>query len=175
MVTWNVITTYVLDQLFGYQSANRFRENLIVLASAREGRSLGGSREIPNNPVTALFTGALSSKNPGVGPYDAYNFVDIEIDGTNQVGMTFQARVECRVGMYGQSITPKIRNITAGTDAGVGVACTAGDPAYAGTNQKQTIALTILTGVNKYRLQYTLGRPSGASWVTGEIEHFATA
>lgn len=175
MVTWNVITTYVLDQLFGYQSANKFRENLIVLASAREGRSLGGSREVPNNPVHTPITGTLASKNPGVGPFDAYNFVDIEIDGTNQVGMTFQARVEVRVGMQGQSITPKIRNITAGTDAGVGAACTAGDPAYAGANQRQTIALTILTGVNKYRLQYTLGRPSGNTWAAGEIEHFATA
>jgi len=175
MTQWNTVSAYVLDQLFGYQSANKFRENLITLASAREGRWLGGLREVPNNPVTDLETGDVFSKNPGVGPFDAHNFIDIEIDGTNQVGMTFQARVECRVGMLGQSITPKIRNITAGSDAGVGVACTTSDPAYGGTNQKQTIALTILTGINKYRLQYTLGRPSGTTWLTGEIEHFATA
>lgn len=174
-MAWNIISAFVLDQLFGYQSANRFRENLIAIASAHSGRALGGSRDMPNHPVMDMVTGVFRSKNPGVGPFDALNFIDVEIDGTNQGGVTFRAKVEVRVGMFGQSITPKIRNITTGADAGVGVACTTSDPAYAGTNQKQTIVMTLATGVNKYRLQYTLGRPSGDTWATGEIESFVTA
>lgn len=174
-MAWNIIDAYTLDDAFGYQSAEALRQNILAFASKHHGRFLGGSRETPNNPVADLVTGILRSKNPGIGPFDAHDFIDVEIDGTNQGGVTFQAKVECRVGMSGQSITPRIQNITAGTTAGTGVACTAGDPAYAGTNQKQAIALTLATGVNKYRLQYTLGRPSGNTWVTGEIESFVTA
>lgn len=175
MAQWHTITAYALDDAFGYQSANRFRENLLVLGSKHSGRALGGSRHIPNNPVADLVTGALRSKNPGVGPFDAHDYIDVEIDGTHQTGVTFEANVQVRVGMHGQSITPRIWNLTDGSAAGTGVACTSGDPSYNGANQKQTIALTILPGLNIYRLQYTLGRPSGDTWCQGEIESFVTA
>lgn len=175
MAQWNVITAFILDQLFGYQSANKLRENALVILSGRLGRSLGGSREVPNNVAVNLLGGPLVSKNPGVGPFDAVNFIDLEIDGTNQTGVTFQARVEVRTDRAGCTITPKIRNVTDSTDAGVGVACSAGDPAYGGANQKQTIALTIATGVKKYRLMFTLSSPSGTTWCIGEIERLVTA
>lgn len=171
---WNVITAFILDQLFGYQTANKLRENHLVIVSGRLGRFLGGSRELPNN-VCFPPGQQPRSKNPGVGPFDALNYVDVEIDGTNQGGLTIQARVEVRTDRSGCTITPKVRNITTGADAGVGLACAASDPAYGGTNQRQTIALTIVTGINKYRLQYTLSTPNGTTWCTGEIERFATA
>lgn len=177
-MNWNVISAFVLDQLFGYQSATKIRDNLIVLASGREGRSLGGSRLIPNNPLTGE-DGALllESRQNGTGPFDVVDYLDVELDGTNQGGMTIQARVECRIvgAGAGVTVTPKIRNVTDSTDAGTGAACSAGDPAYGGTNQKQTITLTVASGVKKYRLQFTLSSPSCSCWVTGEIERFATA
>jgi hypothetical protein len=178
MSAWSVIAQFVVNVRFGFQSAEKLRNNLIVLASRRSGRSLGGSREMPNSPVFDLEAGTFNSKHNGVGPFDAYDFVDVEIDGTHQLGspgITYQARVEVRVGRTGLTITPKVRNITDATDAGVGVACSASDPAYAGTNQRQTIALTIASGIKKYRLMYTLSGPGGDSWANGEIESFTNS
>lgn len=174
-MAWTVISAFVLDQLFGYQTANFIRGNLICLASRRSGRFLGGSRSTPNFPSVNPDDGTVSSYHPSLGPHDAFDYVDVEIDGTNATGLTYQARVEVRVGRTGQSITPKIRNITDSTDAGTGAACSAANGDYAGTNQRQTIALTIPTGVKKYRLQYNVGSVSGDTFCTGEIEAFATA
>lgn len=175
-MAWNVITAFVLDQVFGYQSANKIRDNLITLVSRRTGRSLGGSRALPNFPVWDDY-GDVYSKPPDLGPHDALDYVDIEIDGTNQGGITYQARVEVRTANPGCSITPKIRNVTDSTDAGTGAACTATNVDYSGTNQRQTITITLAGGVKKYRLQYTLGALGVGmdTWCKGEIESFATA
>jgi hypothetical protein len=176
MASWSAIAAYVIDFGFGYQSANKHRENMIVLASRRAGRFLGGSRTLPNFP-TWDDVGDVTSKPPSLGPHDALDYVDVEINGTHQGGITYQARVEVRTLWPGCSITPKIRNITAGTDAGTGVACTAANGDYTGTNQRQTIAITLAAGVNKYRLQYTLGKLGLGmdTWCTGEIESFTDA
>lgn len=175
MAQWNVITAFVLDQLFGYQSANKLRENPLAIVSAGLGRYMGGSRDIPNNPGINLFGGPLKSKQNGVGPYDVYDYVDIEIDGTNQTGITFRARVECRTDRAGCTITPKIRNITTSTDMVTGAACAAGAVDFSGTNQKQTLTFTPTTGANKYRLMFTLSSPSGSTWMIGELERIATS
>lgn len=172
--TWSVISAFVLDQVFGYQTANKIRENLIILAARRPGRHLGGSHFFPNDMCIARF-GQIKAKSPGLGPSNAFGFFDVEIDGTDQAGITYQGAVMVRVSDTAVSITPKIRNVTAGTDAGVGVACTATALDYTGTNQRQAIALTIATGLNKYRLQYTLSANGYESWMIGEIESFATA
>lgn len=177
MAGWNVVTAFVLDQIYGYQSANKVRENLISLASRRAGRALGGSRTLPVFAVLDDETGDFESLPPGLGPHDVDDYLDIEIDATNQAGMTFQARVEVRTRWPGNTITPKIRNVTANTDAGTGVACATSAPDYTGANQKQTIAITLAAGINKYRLQYTLSKLGYGmdAWITGEIEAFATA
>lgn len=175
-MNWTAIPAYILDQVFGYQSANKLRENLIVLASRRSGRSLGGSRLMPGEP--AWDAEGLPTSNPaGLGPWNAVDYIDVEIDGTNQTGMTYQARVEVRTNQATMTITPKVRNVTDGTDAGTGSSCAAAYSDYSGTNQKQTIALTVATGVKKYRLQYTLGAivVGGSVWCVGEVESFATA
>ena len=173
-MSWNVVAAKVLDDPFGYQSVNAFRDNLIALVSRRAGRTLGGSRHFPNDLCISL-RGDIKSKSPGVGPSDVFGYVDVEIDGTNQTGITYQARVHVRVSNALLSITPKIRNMTDSADAGTGAACSATAVDYSGTNQKQTIALTIASGVKVYRLQYTLSNVSYDSWMTGEIESFATA
>ncbi len=174
---WTAITTFVLDQLFGYQSANFLKNNHIAIMSGGLGRSLGGSRDVPNNPVIPLRGGVLRSKQSGTGPFDVVNYIDVEIDGTNQSGITIQARVEVRTNKSSCTITPKIRNITDSTDAGTGVACAAGRGDYSGTNQKQTIAVTVASGVKKYRLQFTLSdnRPDLITHCIGELERIATA
>lgn len=178
-MAWTVITTFVLDQLFGYQSANKIKDNLVSLASRRSGRSLGGTRApgLPNFAVFDPFTHSYRSKYPGVGPHDVDGYVDIEIDGTLLGGLTCQARVEVRTQRPGVTITPKVRNMTDSSDAGTGVACSVSNADYSGANQKQTIALTIPSGVKKYRLMYTLSSNAleADTWCGGEIECFATA
>lgn len=174
---WSVISTFVLDQVFGYQSANKIKDNLVTLSARRASRSLGGSRVFPNQMADTLVGGLRSKIIGGLGPHDVFDYVDVEIDGTLQSGQTYQARVEVRTSNPSISITPKIRNITDSTDAGTGAACTATAADFSGTNQKQTIALTIPTGVKKYRLQYTLGANGQLceTWAVGEIEIFTTS
>lgn len=158
---WNVISAFVLDQVFGYQSANKIRENMIAVISARLTYHLGGSRQV-SLPLIA-------------SAQDAIDYIDVEIDGTNSGGFTKQARVEVRTENAATSITPKIRNVTDGTDAGTGVSSTATNTDYTGTNQKQTIALTLAAGVKKYRLQATPGAITHPTYCIGYIEQFATA
>jgi len=160
-MNWNVIAAYVLDNVFGYQGANRHRENLIVLSSRRAVYPLGGSRSV-SLPLAATAQ-------------DAESWIDVEIDGTNQGGMTGRLRVECRTANAATSVTPKLRNVTDSTDAGIGVACTATNADYSGANQKQTITVTIASGVKKYRLQGTPGNATNPTFVIGYLELFADA
>lgn len=175
-MSWTIKAAIATGDGVFYQDINEILQNLVALAARRAGRVLGGSRVMPNAPALDIETGEFRSVHYGLGPYDVPNYVDVEIDGTVQAGFTYQARVHCRVsGPIGLTITPVIRNITDSADAGTGVACSASDPAYGGTNQKQTIALTIASGVKTYRMTYVLSMPSGESWMSGELEALATA
>lgn len=158
---WNAISAYVVNFVFGYQSANRHRENHIALASRRAIYPLGGSRQT----TVALVASAQ----------DAVDYIDIELDGTNLAGFTVQARVEVRTLAAGTSVTPKIRNLTDSTDAGTGVACTATAADYSGSNQKQTFTVTLAAGVKKYRLMLTPSNATNGVLGIGYIEAFATA
>lgn len=160
-MAWNTIAAKVLDDKFGYQSANAMRDNLIALASARLTYHLGGSRQVAIPLVASA--------------QDAIDWVDIELDGTNMGGLTKQLRVEVRVANAATSVTPKLRNVTDATDAGVGVACSATNADYSGTNQKQTITVTIASGVKKYRLQLTPSNTTHPCFGIGYVEIFATA
>lgn len=160
-MAWNVIAAYILDQVWGYQGANRHRDNLITLASRRAIYPLGGSRSVS----LAL---SVSAEN-------AEGWIDVEIDGTNLGAFTANLRVECRTTNAATSITPKLRNMTDSTDAGLGVACTATNADYSGANQKQTIPVTIASGIKKYRLQGTPGNATNPTFVIGYLEIFATA
>lgn len=155
---WNVIAAYVLDQRFGYQSANKHRENLITLASRRAVYPLGGSRQT-TVPLVA-------------SAQDAIDYLDIELDGDELAGLTCQLRVEVRAGAA-TAVTPKLRNVTDGTDAGTGTSCSATNSDYSGTNQKQTITVTIAAGVKKYRLQLTPANTTNGVYGIGYLEIFA--
>lgn len=157
-MAWNTIAAAVLDQVFGYQGFNKFRDNLIALAANRGHHHLGGSRQT-SLPLVA-------------SAQDAVDWIDIEIDGTNLGGMTKQLRVECRAGA-GTAVTPKLRNVTDATDAGTGASCTGTAADYSGTNQKQTITVTIASGVKKYRLQGTPANTTDPTFVIGNLEIFA--
>jgi len=160
-MAWNVIAAYVLDQVFGYQGANKIRDNLIALGSRRAVYRLGGSR-IVSLPLVA-------------SAQDAAEWIDVEIDGTNLAAFTANLRVECRTMAAGTSVTPKLRNVTDATDAGTGVACVATATDYSGANQKQTVVVTLAAGIKKYRLQGTPSNTTNATFIIGDLEVFVTA
>jgi hypothetical protein len=158
---WSVVADFILDQRFGFQDANKIKNNIIAVASGRLQHYLGGDRlrAVPN----------VASAQ------DAINYIDVELDGTQLAGLTVQARVEVRTANAGTTVTPKIRNVTDASDAGTGVACSATNTDYTGTNQKQTITLTVASGIKKYRLQLTPSNTTNDVFGTGYIEIFATS
>ena len=160
-MAWTPISAYILDQVFGYQTANLLRANAIALASRTALYGLGGSR------ITALPQVASAQ--------DAVDWRDVEIDSTNLAGFTARLRVECRVMNAATSVTPKLRNVTDSTDAGTGAACSATNSDYSGTNQKQIVAVTLAAGVKKYRLMGTPNNTTHPTFVIGDAELYATA
>lgn len=97
---------------------------------------------------------------------DAIDAVDFTIDNTSTqysgaTSVVKQVIVWCRVDDATISVTPKIRNITDSSDAVVGTACSAIAADFSGTNSKQTLALTLASGVKTYRLMLT---PSAATF-----------
>jgi hypothetical protein len=172
-MSWNVISAFVLDQIFGYQTANKLRENLIALAARRPGRYLGGSKFIPNSPCWTPL-GMLHGKEMSLGPNDVVDQKIVEIDGTF-TGFTYRARVQCRTDRPVLAITPVIYNLSSGLAVGTGSACAVSRADYADASQDQTITLTIAAAINRYALRYTLNSISGQTWLTGEIEALATA
>lgn len=152
---YTAITAYVLDQVFGYQSANALRLNIEALLACMFPKDLGGSRSMAL-PRTA-------------SALDAIDYRDIDIDDTDLSGLEVHAKVEVRTTNAATSITPKIRNITDGADAVVGASCTATNADYTGTNQKQDLTLTLTTGLKKYRLQATPGDTNNDTFAIGNV------
>lgn len=150
-------SSYQLNDRWGFQTAEKVRQNFLALVGARAVYPLGGSR---NN---ALQHNAV---------IDAFDYLDIELDGTNLGGLTVQARVEVRVENSGLSVTPSIRNVTDSSDAGTGVACNATTADYSGSNQKQTITVTLAAGLKKYRLRLTPTNNTYMFWSLGFLEIF---
>jgi hypothetical protein len=161
MAGWNTITAFVLDQVFGYQTANKIRDNLMTLGTARIRASLGGSR------YRALPAVASAQ--------DAIDYLDFEIDWTYMTGMSVIAKVECRTMAAGTSITPKIRNLTDGSDAVTGNACTATATTWDGTNQAQDLTIPAATGTKKYRLQGTPSNTTNDTFIIGQVHVYPTS
>lgn len=158
-MSWNTIAAYLFDQPFGYQSANKFRENMIALASAKITHFLGGSRSV-SLPLVASVQ-------------DAVDYIDIELNGTNLGGFTIQVRVECRTDNAATTITPKLLNVTDATDAATGVACAS--TTFSGLNGTQTLTATIAAGVKKYRLQGTPSNNTNPTFLIGYLEIFSNS
>jgi len=159
-MAYTAISAFVLDQIFGYQTANKLRLNIEAILAARLHKGMGGSRQVSLPRVASA--------------QDAIDWRDIEITATNILtGFTVQARAEVRTLNAAVSITPRVQNVTDATTAGTGVSCTATNADYSGTNQKQTIAVTLTTGTKKYRLQGTPGATTDDTFLIGDLEVFA--
>lgn len=96
----------------------------------------------------------------GTGWLTALDCLEFEIDNTGtqvsaSANLIAQVRVSVRVENAGITVTPRIYNITDSTvptQSGA-VACSAILTDFSGTNQKQTISLTIPTGKKKFVVQ----------------------
>lgn len=150
---WQTLADKVLNDPLGYQSYNKLVQQIRSIAFATH--HLGGSRALGVRSASAI---------------EVPEYVDIELDGTKYAGLTVRARVEVRTANAATSVTPKIRNMTAGTDAGTGVSSTGTAADYSGTNQKQSITVTLAAGLNKYRLQVTGGNATNDIFAIGYIE-----
>lgn len=156
MAGWNIITVWALDNIFGYQSANKLRENLIALASLGFVYPLGGSR-------TTGVTGA--------GAQTAVEYEDAVIDGTNQSGFTIVALIDAKTANAATSITPYIYNVSDSTTVATGSASTSV------TWARQSINLTglLASGEKTYRLMFTNSDGSNATFAKGYLKLSATA
>lgn len=154
MSSWEVLPAFVLDQIFGFQTANKLRDRDAALAASRIGGGyLGGSRAL--QPVkSASFV-------------DVPDHLPLELDGTNIGGLTVQARVFVRTTNTGTSVQAKIRNVTDGSDAVVGAAYSADT-----VEQAQTLVFVPVTGVKIYHLQVSGNNDTNNIFARGYVERF---
>lgn len=152
-MAYTVISDFVLDQLLGYQTMTSLKDNIVALAGRRANYSLGGSMEDGQRSAAAV---------------EVPNYIDVELDGTNLGGFTKQARIECKVGNTTTSNTPRVLNVTDTTVAGTGSAMNS-----VTRTAQAALALTVASGVKKYRLQHTGSNADDDIFSIGYIEVFA--
>jgi len=129
--------------------------NLFVLSCMRV-MHLGGSRTI-SLPLVA------SAQN-------VPDWIDVEVNGDDYPGLNVKLRVECRSDNAATAVTPKLRNVTDGTDAATGAACSAVTQDFSGANCTQSVVVTLASGKKKYRLQGTPSNALHAVYCIGYLE-----
>lgn len=107
------------------------------------------------------------------GVIDALDAVEFEIDNTSNFvsasDILVPITVKVRVENVSLAVTPRIYNVTQAAEATTtgGAACNATAEDYSGTNQRQTLFLTLQTGVNVYKLQFTATGAAYQFWGHG--------
>ena len=150
-MSWTTFSDFVLDQVFGYQSANKLKNNAESLLAFRLQRNLGGSRE---NAVV------------GSGALDPYEYRDAELDSTKLGGLSIRARVETKTSDVVTSVQPKIRNVTDGADLVLGTSHT--NTSFT----EELLAMTLTAGTKKYRLMLVTNNATNPVFGFGSIESY---
>ena len=109
-----------------------------------------------------------------LGAIDAVDAVLFEIDNTNNyvgssTAVTIPITVWVRVEDAALAVTPRIYNVTTAavaTTSGA-TACTATAEDYSGSGQRQTLLLTLPTGVNTFKLQFVSTGAAYQFWGQG--------
>lgn len=150
-----------LTERFGAPRLNELRSALYMSASGAFHRSvpIGGSK---------------TQGQIALGVVDAIDAVEFEVDNSSSfvaasTGLLVPITVLVRTENAAVAVTPRIYNITMGAEATSvgGAACNATAEDYSGTDQRQTLLLTLQTGVNSYKLQFTSTGPSYQFWGIG--------
>ena len=143
---------------------NKVRESLNFLARGHVAlnQQLGGSMLFA---VRAEATGDIIL--PDWRPLLLTNVSSRFSGSTDKVA---QVRFLCRVSNAGINVTPKIYNLTDAADATVSgtAACSATNEDYSGSNQRQTITLTVPAGTKEFQPRLTIaGTPAAGYLVWG--------
>lgn len=110
----------------------------------------------------------------GGGYLDVPEFVDFVLPSGGYDGATFEAIVETRVENAGISVTPKIRDLTAASDAVVGSASTSTTGSSDGAIwASQTLSFTPTAG-HVYRLKVSKSADTYSAWVVGKMRRRGT-
>lgn len=148
-------------EYFSATIINQLRRALYLFAAGTFARSL---------PIGGSKTRGLRY----AGTIDAVDAVEFEIDNTSNAvsssaGLQVPITVLVRVENAAIAVTPRIYNVTQAAEATVtGAApCTATAEDYSGTDQRQTLQLTLQTGVNVYKLQFTATDATYQFWGQG--------
>jgi hypothetical protein len=146
---------YVAGGTFDEVHGNRIQSDLDLLVNGDVARNrfLGGSDHIGIRGSAAV---------------DILNGVRFKIDNTStqwsgSSGITVQIVLFLRVADASISVTPRVYNVTAAGVASTtgAAACAATARDWSGSNQIQTLVLTLASGVNDYVVQVT---PTAATY-----------
>jgi hypothetical protein len=150
-MAWTTFTDFVLDQVFGYQSANKLKNNAEVFLGWRLERDLGGSRD----------TGVQGS-----GALDIPNYREKEIISTSVTSLPIRARVNTRTTNAGTSVQPKVRNVTDSTDTVTGTA-------HTGTSfSEELLSVTPVTGTKRYKMMIVTNNANNEVFGFGHLEAY---
>jgi hypothetical protein len=126
----------ILNDKFGFQSAEKIRQALDLLANIGAGYPLGGDERsmIVTTPAT----------------YQAVNGpITWDLNGDNFGGMTLEVVFFSYTSNAATSVTPRFRNTTDSTTAAQGAAVTAT------TVTREVVTVTLASGIKTYRLEWT--------------------
>lgn len=139
---------FLLNHKWGYQQAEKLRQNLDLLAYVGGILDLGGSDDL--GQLTASYL-----------PVRGYR--DYSLDNNNLGGFTKQVVIYSRTAAVGTSVTVRLRNTTAGSDAAVSTTITST------TTVKEVVTITLASGANDYRLEVVGGNATAAVYAWGYI------
>jgi hypothetical protein len=149
--TFTSFSDFVLDQVFGYQSANKLKNNTEALLGWRVERDLGGSREMGVQ---------------GSGALDVPEFREKEIISTNVTGMTIRARVNTRTNNAGTSVQPKVRNVSDSSDTVTGTSHTST------SFTEELLAVTPVSGTKRYKMMVITNNANNLVFGFGHLEAY---
>lgn len=119
------------------------------------------------NPMPA--GGSLDTGHPGSSYQRIVNAVPLYIPAARETGGIWRARVFAVCEDAAVTITPKVRNVTDGTDAVTGSACSGTAAAWTGTNQIQTLTFTP-TAAKAYEVWATKSADTKECWLVAVWE-----
>lgn len=150
-----------LTERFGAPRLNELRSAVWMFGAGTFHRSV---------PIGGSKTRGLMA----AGVIDAIDAIEFEVDNTSSfvmgsTGVLVPITVLVRVENAAVAVTPRIYNVTMAAEATTtgGAACNATAEDYSGTDQRQTLLLTLQTGVNTYKLQFTSTGSASQFWGQG--------
>ncbi len=127
-------SAYAVGDPFGYQTAEKIRQDLDLLAYCGLTADLGGSEDV------GIVTGAATWQ-----PVRSYR--EFTLNGDSLGGMTLEAVVFYKTSNAGQAVQVRLRNVTDSSTAATGTSSTSTSVT------KETLTVTLASGDKNYRLE----------------------